>query len=547
MLLIIFLIIIVVTGFIIIYMKRKPIEGFVPFEFKSIPSTSMYNKAGIEPCNILDNNTLTSGLYLGSLRFRKEKPGEPDRTQCYYFTDRDPKKTILQEEIPGRNLPPIADPLSAYPCSKTDNPLLQNISFITGTKEINTPDATLQPGISYNRCILDIDKSKATPQEINKFWAPLDVTNSSPQSLPCAAALASLQKETDMYNSKIDQVQGDIASYKNQLGQLMSASNAFRSQSRIANQTPRQVATVAAECESITKTLTNSLVTASNNYTTSINAANREKESSYELINTYQNSIQDLKKDITAIQSQRAPVETTVGYNQSLNQQLNNTFADLSQRNDDCGRKVLEGMQTLTTLRSQQTELRNQRDRLLQERANTQEALKALGSINAQLKTDAVSMADRAQKATEQANTCDRDLKNVTREANYWVEELAKIKAALQACQNALSPYQSQISVLNRKVEQLQGENPELTRNIYDLQAKIQEDTYKFAQIKADADTANTQIANEACQRTSDLNMMAAQIQASLVPFTKPRDKLYLPPSCADVIKTCACPTNPTK
>ena len=223
MLLIIFLILIVVTGFIIIYMKRKPIEGFVPFEFKSIPSTSMYNKAGIEPCNILDNNTLTSGLYLGSLRFRKEKPGEPDRTQCYYFTDRDPKKTILQEEIPGRNLPPIADPLSAYPCSKTDNPLLQNISFITGTKEINTHDATLQPGISYNRCILDIDKSKATPQEINKFWAPLDVTNSSPQSLPCAAALASLQKETDMYNSKIDQVQGDIASYKNQLGQLMSA------------------------------------------------------------------------------------------------------------------------------------------------------------------------------------------------------------------------------------------------------------------------------------------------------------------------------------
>jgi chromosome segregation ATPase len=526
------------------YVYTAPtVEKFVAFGFKSAPATSMYEKAGIEPCSILDNQTLTSQMYLGSLRFRKEKPAEAGKTQCYYFTDRDPAKTILQEEIPGRNLPPVADPLSAYSCSKKDNPIFQNVSFITGAKEVDTPDATLHPGISYKRCVINIDQSKVTPQEVSKFWAPLDVTNVSPQSLPCAATLASLQAETDMYNNRINQIQGEVSNLNTQISQLSSASNAFRRNFGIGNQTPGQLTTAASTCESRTKTLSGQLATSSNDYTNAVNAINREMQSSYALIDTYNSSINDIKRDIRSIQSQRAPVQRTVRFNENLNNELSRTYADLSQRNDDCGQKVLQGMQTLTTLRGQEVNIRNQRDRLLQDRANAREALKALKSINAELKTEDTTTAGRAEKAVSQAAACNRDLESATKEAQYWLDELEKVKAQLTACQNRLAPYQSQVSILTRKVEQLQGENPDLATDNNNLRNLIQDAAYKFAQIQTNTNNVNAQIANDACQRTTDLNMMALQIEASLVPYTKPRERVFLLPPCQDVIQNCPCPT----
>lgn len=522
------------------YKQPNVVERFGVFN--TAASKSMYSKAGIEPCTILDNQTLTSQMYLGSLRFRKEKPGEQGKSQCYYFTDRDPKKTILQGEIPDRNLPPVADPLSAYPCDKDVNPLFKDVNFITGAKEVSTPDATLQPGITYNRCVIDIDQSKVTPQEVSKFWAPLDITNPSLQSLPCAAALATLQTETDAYKSRISQIQGEVSDYNAKLSQLASSSNEFRRTMRIGNKNPRQVGADAEQCETRTKSLTNQLAGASNTYNTSINAINREIQSSYALIDTYTSNIDDFKKDITMINSQSSPVSSTVGANQRLSQKLNNQFTNLSQENDDCGKKLLQEMQTLTTRRGQEVDIRNQRDRLLQDRANAQEALAVLKSINTQLKADATATAERAKKAREQSNTCNRNLQSATKEAQDWVDELAKIKTALAACQSALAPYQSQVLLLTSKVEQLQKENPGLVSNIYDLQTRIQDAAYKFAQIKSNTDINNAQLASDACQRTTDLNMMSVQIQASLVPLNKPRERIYLLPPCQDVIRVCGCP-----
>lgn len=517
----------------------RTIENFLDFTFKPAYKSSIVAKAGIEPCTVLDNNSITSQLFLGTLRLRKEKPASKSTTECYYFTDKDPAKTILKGDIPGRSLPPVADPLSAYPCDKDANPILRDVSFINAAREVSTPDATLREGITYNRCVLDIDPTKATPQALSQFWAPLEP---SPQSLPCAAQLTALGNEASLYRTRINQVSNEITELNRNLTQLRSSSNDFRRTNQLNRKTPSEIATAATACESLTPGLRNDLATAESNYTNTLAAITREKESTYALIDSLRANTADLQKDIDAIASQQQPVSSKVAYYATVNEQLNSQFSDLSRRNDGCSQKLMQQSQLLSANRAQNADLLSQRDRLLQNRANADQALQALKSINAQLTAEQATTRARADKAKSDADACNRQLQITTTDATYWTEEFAKIKAALEACQRQLSYYNSQNDVLEMRIKQFESVNPNLQKDQYELQVKLRQAALDNAQLQTAVNSKNAELANAACQRAGELNLMASQIQAYLIQYNKVRDRVFLLPSCDDVVKNCGCP-----
>lgn len=162
------------------FQRKTTKEGFATTPKVSLDreyNQKLYDTYGIKKCNILsvpDNNV--SSNYIDSLRIRHWRPSQSnplyapyiDSTDthdyCYYFTD-------SNDFFPATNqdtVEAVNDPLASISECSSNNQLFRDVPFIDGVFVDNNNDVT--NALPYNKCVLKINKAKATPPNVTSFW-----------------------------------------------------------------------------------------------------------------------------------------------------------------------------------------------------------------------------------------------------------------------------------------------------------------------------------------------------------------------------------------
>lgn len=440
--------------------------------------TQDYKLHGIDKCDVLNDQSLEAQSFLGTLRLRKWKPtrqpGSIDNAEdskfsyCYYYNDSDPSKIIYKGDQTGdlvqdnRKLSPISDPLSAaasHSCSKNDSDIFRDAPFIADAFRDASPEMTLHPSLSYDKCVLKIDKTKITPSALSEFWSKAAGPN-----ITCAALYNAFMKEQRLMQERLEAIIKESNDVKSMYEAIMAQEQAYRQANNVSppSLTWQQIKNDLETC----RATNNMLIETIRNEQTILDEANAymlkyvdESTNSY---NTTLRALDDVDRDIASIQGRiQGLTDQRTFYTNEVNritQQLSmaetqlascsKTRSDLDANLLQLNKRLQETQADLSQLERTMAALTTQREDLQKQVAQRQANIAQMQAIYADRERPYQQCLASIPQAEENANTWFARMKDVTSQYDYCVQQRAPIIAEIEQLQK-------EIDILNVEIEEI--------------------------------------------------------------------------------------------
>jgi hypothetical protein len=536
-LLLVIAIVIVVTKMLL----RRKLAGSIREEFNANTRTdilqNVYDKHGIEKCDILDNKSVASSVYLDPLRFRKWKPSDgaantdPNIEHCYYFADRDPNKILFKGEGDERSLANIGDPLSGASdgnnlCKKSSE-MFTKVPFIKSVFDDNKSERTVHESLAYKKCVFEIDKSKVNSGTLNGFWDVLDITKTN--SLSCNKQLTALRDEQQSYRKRILELFQMNEAMKLSMQNLKLVENAFRKQYRLVeSDTSNTMRTKLNTCNI-------SLQQTQSEYT-------KEKQD-YELeVQQIEKFQADINARITSISYIVDDSNTDVKLVKTQNEDLKLRLGDITAESLTL-KKQLDMIQVgYNTCIKQKDELEKQRYGL---QSVLTDKVKAYNRLNDEYRTNQITnkqLEDEIANATIEENTLKEKL-------GIEVIQYDQCKSQQGMLDAEKLKFETDFTTEKKRYEDCTGYVATLDREIIQLLEEI-------ARFKQQMSTVQRQTIDNTAQTTQAVYDINLKYMNDSVTLAKEKCQTQLraqdelaktiaqnthPPDCVDIIRTCGC------
>lgn len=178
----------------------------------------LYQTNGIKKCTVLNvKDSAIASNYIDNLRIRTWQPAQsnPLYTQydkdknthdyCYYFVD---SNNFIPSDNTKDPLAPLQDPLATISNCSRNSGLFKDTPFIDDVFLDSNYDVTNT--LPYDKCVIKINKQKATPSNLTRFWED----NFKSNDAFCQGFVKTVNHEVNRYKTMIGDLVNKVTPYR---------------------------------------------------------------------------------------------------------------------------------------------------------------------------------------------------------------------------------------------------------------------------------------------------------------------------------------------